>query len=103
MSDALPTFRIRTGTAPVGELASDDARYDVAHAVILSKLFVLVPGRVFPALGRPLANFVGLLQAVGQKKSAAAPGDDLPRLNLGITPTGSLVLYSCNNILGFSP
>lgn len=30
-------------------------------------------------------------------------GSELPRLNLGITPIGSLALYSCNNILGFSP
>ena len=29
--------------------------------------------------------------------------DEVPRLNLGITPIGSLALYPCNNMLGFSP
>ena len=57
-------------------LAANDAGNDIAHAVVVSHLFVLVPRRCFPGLGGPFAGFIGILQGIGQQASAGRTGDD---------------------------
>ena len=61
----------------VGQLAPDDARNDVAHAVVVADLLMLIPGSSLPALGGPLADLVGILLAVSQEHTTGAAGDDL--------------------------
>ena len=59
------------------QLAPDDARDDVAHAVVVADLLMLIPGGGLPALGGPLAGLVGILLAVSQEHTTGAAGDDL--------------------------
>ena len=61
----------------VRDLAADDTGDDVAHAVVVADLLMLVPGGGFAALGAPFADLVGVLQTVGQEHAAGGAGDDL--------------------------
>ena len=61
----------------VRHLAADYACNHVAHAVVVADFFVLVPGSGFAALGAPLADFFGVVLAVGKEHAAAGAGDDL--------------------------
>ena len=60
----------------VGKLAADDAGDDVAHAVVVAYLLVLVPGGRFATLGGPFADFVGVSARVREKHAAGTAGDD---------------------------
>ncbi len=61
----------------VGHLAADYASDDVAHAIVVADFFVLVPGGGLAALGAPLADFLGVVLAVGEEHAAARAGDNL--------------------------
>ena len=61
----------------IGHLATDDARDDVAHAVVIADLLMLIPGGGLPALGGPLAGLVRIRLGIGQEHAAGAAGDDL--------------------------
>lgn len=61
----------------VRHLAADHAGDDVAHAVVVAHLFVLVPGGCLAALGAPLAHLLGVVLAVGQEHAAATASDNL--------------------------
>ena len=61
----------------MGVLAPHHACDNVAHAVVVADLLVLIPRGVLPGLGRPLPGTVGSLKGVGQKAAAGRAGDDL--------------------------
>ena len=61
----------------IGKLTADDAGDDVGHAVVVTDLFVLVPGGCFARLGGPFADLVGVRFGVGQEHTAGRAGDDL--------------------------
>ena len=61
----------------VGQLPPDDARDDVAHAIVVADLLVLIPGGGLPALGGPFADLVGIFLTVRQEHAAGTAGDDL--------------------------
>ena len=58
-------------------LAAHDAGDDIAHAVVVADLLMLVPRRVLARLRGPLAGMVRVLERVGQKAAARGAGDDL--------------------------
>ena len=66
-------------------LSTDDTGNDIRHAVVEADLLMLIPGGRFAALGRPLANLVGIFQTVGQEHAAGGAGDDLPSWSDGVT------------------
>ena len=61
----------------MGVLAPDDPGDNVAHAVVVAHLLVLIPRGVFTGLRRPLPGAVGVLKGVGQETPAGRAGDDL--------------------------
>ena len=71
----------------MGVLAPHHARDDVAHAVVVADLLVLVPRGVLASLRRPFAGAVGILKGVGQKAAAGRAGDDL----VAVVGDGSVV------------
>ncbi len=76
-------FFLRDVFLKVRHLPACHAGNDVAHAVVVAKLFVLIPGGVFAALGGPLAGFLGIFPAVGEQHAAAGAGDDLVAVEAG--------------------
>ena len=50
----------------IGHLTPNHARDDVAHAVVVADLLVLIPRGILTALGRPLAGLVGRRSIVRQ-------------------------------------
>ena len=61
----------------IRDLPSHDARDDIAHPVVITDLFMLIPWGGFAALRRPLSDLFGVLARIGQKHASGAPGNDL--------------------------
>ena len=61
----------------IGDLAADDARDDVRHAVVVAGLLVLVPRRGLAGLCGPLARLPGGGPVVSQEHPAGRARDDL--------------------------
>ena len=59
-----------------GHLAATDSCTDIAHAIVIANFLVLIPGRVLAGLGGPLADFIGVLQGIGEEHPAGRTGDD---------------------------
>ena len=58
------------------QLSSDHTGDHVAHAVVITHFFMLVPRSPFSGLGRPLAGLFRSFLAVSQKHPSGAAGDD---------------------------
>lgn len=88
----------------VGHLAADYAGDHVAHAVVVADFFVLVPGGGFAALGAPLADFFGVVFAVGEEHAAAGAGDDFVAIEADgavvAEVAGLLALVACAEAFG---
>ena len=81
------------------QLTSHHARYDIAHAVVVAELLMLVPRGVLAALRRPFARFVCPFFVIGQQHTAAASGDDLvavPRQHAHIAEGTCLFSFICS-------
>ena len=61
----------------VRNLAADDTGNDVGHTIVEADLLVLIPWGGFTTLGGPLADLVGIFQAVGQEHAAGGAGNNL--------------------------
>ena len=59
------------------QLSPDDPRNDIAHAVVVAELLMLIPGGIFPALRGPFAYLDSIFKTVRQDHAAAAAGHDL--------------------------
>ena len=68
---------LRDVLVQIGDLASDHSGNDIAHAVVVADLLVLVPGSVLAALRGPLADLLRVFLAVCKEHSARGSGDDL--------------------------
>ena len=58
-------------------LTTHDSCNNVAYAVVVADLLMLIPRSVLTALSRPLADFIGIFLAVGEEHSARRTCDDL--------------------------
>ena len=61
----------------VWNLSPHDPGHDIAHAVVVADLFVLIPRSRFPALGTPLADLVRIFFGICQEQASAGSGYDL--------------------------
>ena len=61
----------------VRKLPAHDAGHDIAHAVVVADLLVLVPGGRLPALRGPFPYLVGVRPGIREEHSPAAARDDL--------------------------
>lgn len=61
----------------VRELSPHHPGNHVAHPVVVTQFLMLIPGSIFPGLGRPFPYLVGSLPIIGQQHAAGRTGDDL--------------------------
>ena len=59
------------------QLTPAETGQNIGHAVVVARVFVLVPGRRFSGLGGPFSGQVRSSLIVGQQHTAAGSGDDL--------------------------
>ena len=61
----------------IGQLAANHPGNDITHAVVVAQLLMLIPGRIFPALGGPFPGLVRFGPGMGQQHPSGRTGDDL--------------------------
>ena len=67
---------LRNMLLEIGKLPANNARDDIAHAVVVPDLLMLIPRRCLTTLCGPLADFVCIFLVVSQEHAAGAAGND---------------------------